>query len=98
MIGKTTSSGQGFYRYGDGTPGTEDGYGDCNVDDSTVCTVPGQAVGRALRSHRRRTSGSGHLWPVLSGERAEHEIATGNDARAVDSVGEHGAPPRPASG
>jgi hypothetical protein len=27
--------------------------------------------------------GSGHLWPVLSGERAEHEIATGDRAAAV---------------
>ena len=42
VIGKTTNSGQGFYRYGVDTPGTEDGYGDCNVDDSTSCTVQGK--------------------------------------------------------
>ena len=42
VIGKTTNSGQGFYRYGVDTPGTEDGYGDCNVDDSTNCTVQGK--------------------------------------------------------
>ena len=32
----------GFYRYGVDTPGTEDGYGDCNIGDSTDCTVQGK--------------------------------------------------------
>src|SRR6185437_3687398 len=31
VIGRTTASGQGYYRYGTSATGTEDGYGDCNI-------------------------------------------------------------------
>ncbi len=86
VIGKTTSSGQGFYRYGVNTPGTEDGYGDCNVDDSTSCTVQGKPWAGTCGA-QGQNQGSGHLWPVLAGERAEHEIATGNAPAAVDLWG-----------
>ena len=37
-------------------------------------------MGRRLRA-QAQNKGSGHLWPVLSAERGEHEIATGNDPR-----------------
>ena len=63
------------------TPGTEDGYGDCHVADPTDCAVAGQAVGRAPATAQGQNKGSGHLWPVLAGERAEHEIATGSPTR-----------------
>ena len=52
VIAKTTSSGLGFYRYGISTPGTEDGYGDCNTGDATDCSVQGKPVGRRLRRAR----------------------------------------------
>ena len=92
VIGKTTSSGQGFYRYGVVAPGTEDGYGDCNVDDSTSCTSQGKPwAGTCDLTGQAAGSGSGHLWPVLAGERAEHEIATGNDPKAVTLWGSMGA-------
>ena len=32
----------GWYRYGSGTPGTEDGYGDCHVGDPTACEPDGK--------------------------------------------------------
>jgi glucan 1,4-alpha-glucosidase len=85
VIGRKTTSGQGFYRYGVNTPGTEDGYGDCNVGDSTSCTDQGKPwAGDCPDPAQKAGSGSGHLWPVLTGERAEHEIGTGNDPEAVD--------------
>jgi hypothetical protein len=82
VIRRDTSSGTGFYRYGTDSVGSEDGYGDCFAGDSTDCTVDGKPWAGAcpppVVNH-----GSGHLWPVLSGERAEHEIATGDQAAAV---------------
>ena len=51
----------------------------------------GQAVGGRV-PEPGQNQGSGHLWPVLSGERAEHEIATGStgDGRvAVAGDGGH---------
>ncbi len=82
VISRTTDSGQGFYRYGVDTPGTEDGYGDCNVGDPTECTVQGKPWAGVCGT-QVQNKGSGHLWPVLAGERAEHEIATGDRAQAV---------------
>ncbi len=81
VIGKMTSSGQGYYRYGVDTPGTEDGYGDCHVDDPTDCTIEGKPWAGECGT-QPQNKGSGHVWPVLSAERAEHEIATGNAAAA----------------
>ncbi len=81
VIGKTTSSGQGYYRYGVSTPGTEDGYGDCHVGDPTECSIEGKPWAGVCDT-QAQNKGSGHVWPVLSAERAEHEIATGNSAAA----------------
>jgi glucoamylase len=67
--------GDGFYRYGTGTPGTEDGYGDCWEPDPTACAPSGKPWPTG-------NVGSGHLWPVLSGERAEQQLQTGDAAGA----------------
>ncbi|WP_407343115.1 glucodextranase DOMON-like domain-containing protein [Pengzhenrongella phosphoraccumulans] len=78
----TTASGDGFYRYGTTAPGTEDGYGDCNTTDSTDCTVQGKPWAGVCAA-QSQNKGSGHLWPALSGERGEHQVATGDKAGAV---------------
>ncbi len=76
VISADTSSGTGFYRYGTPAPGTEDGYGDCNTGDPTDCTVQGKPwAGTCLAQPQNH--GSGHLWPALTAERAEHVLATG---------------------
>jgi glucoamylase len=71
-IERSTPSGLGFYRYGTSLPGSEDGYGDCFVPDQTSCTVNG-----APWPSEGLNVGSGHLWPVLSAERGEFDLASG---------------------
>jgi glucoamylase len=83
VISRNTSSGTGFYRYGTPTPGTEDGYGDCNTADPTNCTVQGKPWAASC-SAEPQNHGSGHLWPALSAERAEHDLVTGNGSGAGD--------------
>ncbi len=83
VIRKSTPSGDGFYRYGANTPGTEDGYGDCNVADPTDCTVQGKAWAGVCEA-QPQNKGSGHLWPALAAERGEHAVATGDSGAAVD--------------
>jgi len=78
VIGRTTPNGQGWYRYGSDTDGTEDGYGDCYEPDPTSCAPSGRPWPTA-------NTGSGHLWPVLSGERAEQALQTG-DTRTAASL------------
>jgi glucoamylase len=75
VIGRSTPSGQGFYRYGTDLPGSEDGYGDCYEPDATVCSPSG-------RPWPTGNAGSGHLWPVLSGERAEYALQAGDTSAA----------------
>ena len=76
VVRRQTASGPGFYRYGTSEPGTEDGYGDCWVADPTTCEPDGKPwpTGGA---------GSGHVWPVLSGERAEQQLQTGDRTGAA---------------
>jgi len=81
VVKRTTTSGEGFYRYGTSSVGSEDGYGDCNVGDSTSCTVQGKPWAGVCDA-QVQNQGSGHLWPVLAGERGEHAVATG-DLRAA---------------
>src|SRR4051812_5043610 len=79
VIKKQVSTGTAFYRYGTPTPGTEDGYGDCHVADPTNCSVEGKPwAGNCMTStlNQGQNMGSGHIWPVLGGERGEHDIAT----------------------
>ncbi len=73
---RTTPAGDGWYRYGTSAPGTEDGYGDCHVADPTDCQVEGQPWPTTNK-------GSGHLWPVLAGERAEQLLQTGDRTGAL---------------
>jgi len=64
-----TPNGPGWLRY------NGDGYGDCHVGSGTSCTVEGAPWAGT-------NTGTGHIWPVLSGERAEQELATGQRADA----------------
>jgi glucoamylase len=75
-IRRDTPSGVGFYRYGTSTPGSSDGYGDCYQPDRTDCAPSG-------RPWPTGDTGSGHLWPVLSGERGEQELQTGDATHAA---------------
>jgi glucoamylase len=75
-IERQTNSGPGWYRYGTSAPGSEDGYGDCWTPDPTSCTVNGAPWPPT-------DTGSGHLWPVLSGERAEYDIASGHGSSSA---------------
>ena len=84
VIRRSTDSGDGFYRYGTATPGTEDGYGDCNTGDPTDCAVQGKPWA-GVCDGQAQNKGSGHLWPALAAERGEHEIATGDPGAAVES-------------
>lgn len=87
VIKATTPSGTGFYRYGVDSPGTEDGYGDCNTGDPTNCTVQGKPWAGVCGA-QGQNQGSGHLWPALSGERAEQNLATGARSAAVQLLSE----------
>jgi glucoamylase len=71
----STPSGPGFYRYGTAAPGSEDGYGDCYQPSASSCTVVGAPWPPT-------DTGTGHLWPVLSGERGEYDVAAGAAASA----------------
>jgi glucoamylase len=89
VIARDTPSGEGFYRYGVGTAvddqfaGTEDGYGDCYEPDATTCDPNGKPWPGPNTSNNVNNQGSGHLWPVLSGERAEQVLQTGTRASAA---------------
>jgi glucoamylase len=79
-IAVATPTGTGYYRYGTSDPGSEDGYGDCWTPDATSCPQDGQPWPTT-------DTGSGHLWPVLSGERAESALAEGDSALARTQLG-----------
>jgi glucoamylase len=77
QIAVTTPSGTGYYRYGNSAAkGSADGYGDCYQPSQTSCTVPGAPWAPT-------DIGTGHLWPNLSGERAESDLASGHQASAA---------------
>jgi glucoamylase len=81
QIAVSTPSGTGYYRYGtDAANGSADGYGDCFTPDQTNCPLDGQPWPTT-------DTGSGHLWPVLSGERAESALAQGDSALASAQLG-----------
>jgi glucoamylase len=79
QISVSTPSGTGYYRYGnDAGQGSADGYGDCYQPSQTTCApsgAPWPPTGK----------GTGHLWPNLSGERAESHLAAG-DRRGAQSL------------
>jgi glucan 1,4-alpha-glucosidase len=69
-ISRTTPSGTGYLRY------NGDGYGDCyEPDPLTDCGTTGAPW--APSGH-----GTGHIWPVLSAERGEQDLAMGNASGA----------------
>jgi glucoamylase len=77
QIAVTTPSGTGYYRYGNSAAkGSADGYGDCYQPSQTSCTVPGAPWAPT-------DIGTGHLWPNLSGERAESDLASGHQGSAA---------------
>jgi glucoamylase len=77
QISVTTPSGTGYYRYGtSAADGSADGYGDCYQPSQTSCTTIGAPWPPT-------DAGTGHLWPVLSGERAESDIAEGQSSAAA---------------
>jgi glucoamylase len=78
QISVKTPSGTGYYRYGnDAAKGSADGYGDCFQPSQTSCTTSGAPWPPT-------DTGTGHLWPNLSGERAESDLAEGHTASATD--------------
>jgi glucoamylase len=76
QISVSTPSGTGYYRYGnDAAKGSADGYGDCYQPSQTSCTTSGAPWPPT-------DTGTGHLWPNLSGERAESDLAAGSASGA----------------
>ncbi|HET7246741.1 MAG TPA: glucodextranase DOMON-like domain-containing protein [Streptosporangiaceae bacterium] len=72
QIAVPTPSGTGYYRYGNSAAaGSADGYGDCYQPSQTSCSTVGAPWPPTDK-------GTGHLWPVLSGERAESDVAGHN--------------------
>ena len=68
-IQKQTPSGAGWLRY------NGDGYGDCHVPSGNDCSVEGAPWAPSDK-------GTGHIWPVLSAERGEQDLATGDAGSA----------------
>jgi glucan 1,4-alpha-glucosidase len=75
LIRRSTPSGPGWHRYGVQSSGSTDGYGDCYEPDPTKCAPSGAPSFNGV--------GSGHLWPMLTGERAEQELQAGDRAGAA---------------
>lgn len=85
VIKRDLPGGSAWYRYGTATPGTEDGYGDCFTDDPTDCVVQGKPWAGECRTDgglQPQNKGSGHVWPVLAGERGEYSLAIGQPHRS----------------
>lgn len=80
-IAVSTPSGTGYYRYGDSAAsGSADGYGDCYQPSQSSCATVGAPWAPA-------GTGTGHLWPTLSGERAESDLAEGDSSGARSLLG-----------
>ena len=76
-ISVSTPSGTGYYRYGNSAAsGSADGYGDCFQPSQDSCTTTGAPWPPTDK-------GTGHLWPNLSGERAESDLADGQTGKAA---------------
>jgi glucoamylase len=75
-IERQTPNGPGFYRYGTSPTESVDGYGDCFQPSGSSCSVIGAPWAPT-------DIGTGHLWPVLSGERGEDDVAAGKQNSAV---------------
>jgi glucoamylase len=75
-IERQTPSGPGFYRYGTSPSESVDGYGDCYQPSGSSCTTIGAPWPPT-------DTGTGHLWPVLSGERGEYDVADDQTSSAL---------------
>jgi glucoamylase len=81
VIGAQTPSGPGFHRYGTlsenvggqnvAISGSTDGYGDCDASAPMHCPLTG-------RPWIPWFTGTGHVWPLLNGERGEQDLQTGD--------------------
>jgi len=71
VLESQTASGPGWHRYGIKASGATDGYGDCYEPDPTNCSPTGAPW-------FPNAVGSGHLWPLLDGERAEQDLQAGD--------------------
>jgi glucoamylase len=74
-IERQTPNGPGFYRYGTTPTESVDGYGDCFQPSGSSCSVPGAPWAPT-------DTGTGHLWPALSSERGEYDLAAGDSGSA----------------
>jgi glucoamylase len=72
-IDTPTPSGTGILRY------NGDGYGDCEMSVFSDCSADGQPWATT-------DEGTGHPWPVLSGENGEYQILAGDDAAATSDL------------
>ena len=75
-IERQTPNGPGFYRYGTSSTESVDGYGDCYQPSGSSCSTIGAPWAPT-------GIGTGHLWPVLSGERGEYDVDAGQPSSAV---------------
>jgi len=76
VIERSTGNGPGFYRYGTNPNKSADGYGDCFQPSLSTCQIQGEPWPTT-------NNGTGHLWPVLSGERGEYDIASADRTDAT---------------
>jgi glucoamylase len=72
-IGAPTASGTGVLRY------NGDGYGDCEQPVYGDCSATGEPWATS-------DQGTGHPWPVLSGENGEQAVLAGDSARATSDL------------
>jgi glucan 1,4-alpha-glucosidase len=85
VLASTTPSGVGFHRYGtlyesvggQNVPvtGSTDGYGDCYAPAPMYCPLTG-------RPWIPWFTGTGHVWPLLDGERGEQDLQAGDPGGA----------------
>jgi glucoamylase len=90
VLETNTPSGPGYHRYGTryesengaNVPitGSADGYGDCYAPAPMHCPQTGLPWIPAF-------TGTGHVWPLLNGERGEQDLQTGQLAAAARQLG-----------
>jgi glucan 1,4-alpha-glucosidase len=68
-IERQTDSGSGWMRY------NGDGYGDCHLATDLSCTTEGAPWAPSGK-------GAGHIWPVLTAERAQQTLSSGHPGQA----------------
>ena len=89
VLATSTPSGTGYHRYstlyqsvnGTNVPvtGSADGYGDCYAPAPMHCAATGQPWIPAF-------TGTGHVWPLLNGERGEQDLQAGSVTGAVSQL------------